>query len=365
MNQVFNTPEGYRDSLAEKRIIHTLLILAGLAFFLNLFSPGEKVKEPPISSEDFYYAVQEFFTDSLSGYHLSESQMPDDDSPWSVTFSGHEGKGIQSDLFRFGLFCGDHLKQCTVRKDSESGAFILSLRDHDGKKTGIIRLIIRPEIIKGRVVLIIDDFGYAFGDTERGFLNLNRAVTFSVIPGHSYSKSIAREAYRRGHPVMIHMPMEPLKYYGGEEEYMIMDGMGEPEIEYRISKAMEDLPMAEGMNNHMGSRVTGSPEMIHKIAHVLEKKNLYFVDSYTVNGTVVFKTMKAHNIRVFERNIFLDHDNTDGDIRRQIRKMARLAERKGMAVAIGHNRPLTLKVLQEMIPKLEKEGFVFISPEDL
>jgi uncharacterized protein len=365
MNPVFKGYENYRDSRTERTIIHILLVLVGLAFLALLIMPSREKPEAPKTPEEFYHSVLTFFQDSLSGFHLTDFKAPDAGDGWFLKYSCNKDEDIQLDLYIFGLFCGSRLKRCTVRVDSATGEYVLTIRNRDGKKEGRLRLKREIDIIKGRIVLIIDDFGYAYGSTEKGFFNLDPAVSFSVIPGHSYTEIIAREASRRRHPVMIHMPMEPLKYYGGEEAFMIMDGMDENEIEYRISKAMMEIPMARGMNNHMGSKVTASPDMIHRIAHVLEKKGLFFIDSYTVNTTVVLKTMKAHNIKVYQRDIFIDHDNTEEDIRRQIRKTARIAEKKGIVVAIGHNRPLTLKILTEMIPKLKREGFIFVPPGEL
>lgn len=366
MSLVFNKKSKdtvfYRDNRLERSILKGLAVLVCIAVLILLIRPEEKEKTSP---DDFMNQASLFLQDSVRYLQLSRMEISPKDSVWTLEFEYPEGKILREELYRFGLFCGDHLKACSVRIDSQKTRITLSIRNQKKSLEG--RIILRPEaqIVKGRICLIIDDFGYAYNATEKGFLKLKAPVTFSVIPGHTHSKNLARMAQRQGHPVMIHMPMEPLKYLGGEEEYMIMDGMDRNEIEYRILKAIAELPMAVGMNNHMGSRVTSSADMIHKIADVLETKDLFFVDSYTVNKTVVQQVMRSHHIRVYQRDIFIDHENSENSIRRQIDKMARMAEKKGVVVAIGHNRPLTLKILTEMIPKLEKEGFRFISPGEL
>ncbi len=366
MNPVFskrsNETVWYRDKRLERRILKVLAILVFTTLLMLHVKPEEEEKT---SVHDFMDQTVLFLQDSVRYLRPVKMDISPDDSVWSLEYEYPKGKVFREDLYRFGLFCGDHLKACSARLDSQKTRIALTIRDQKGNPEG--RIILRPAIdtVKGRICLIIDDFGYAYGATEKGFLNLRAPVTFSVIPGHTHSKNLGRLAQRRGHPVMIHMPMEPLEYHGGEEAYMIMDGMDRHEVEYRILKAIAELPMAIGMNNHMGSRVTGSSGMIHKIADVLEETALFFLDSYTVNKTVVPGVMRAHNIRVYQRDIFIDHENTENNIRRQIGKMARIAEKKGVVVAIGHDRPLTLKILAEMIPKLEKEGFYFISPGEL
>ncbi|HAE86829.1 TPA: hypothetical protein DCG86_02265 [Candidatus Marinimicrobia bacterium] len=366
MNPTFNKNSQktvfYRDNRLEHSILKGLAVLVCAAVLILFIRPAEKEKTSP---DDFMNQASLFLQDSVRYLRLVKMEISPKDSVWTLEFEYPEGKVLRGDLYRFGLFCGDHLKACTARIDSQKTCITLTIRDQKERLEGRIILRTEARALKGRICLIIDDFGYAYSATEKGFLNLRAAVTFSIIPGHTHSKSLARLAHQQGHPVMIHMPMEPLKYRGGEEEYMIMDGMDRNEIEYRILKAINGLPMAVGMNNHMGSRVTGSVDMIHKIADVLETKDLIFVDSYTANKTVVQQVMRAHHIRVYQRDIFIDHENSESSIRRQIDKMARMAEKKGVVVAIGHNRPMTLKILTEMIPKLEKEGFRFISPGEL
>lgn len=369
MNPVFkflsHDEKRYRDSRFETMLVCVLSFLLAAVLVVQIFItiPGE-----PVFPESFYINTVNFFNDSIPDYILRNSIPPENEILWELNYEYSTSRNIQEDLYLFGLYCGSLSKYCSVRLDSFPDCIILTVRNENKVREGIIRLF-RKEIekkdIKGQIVLIIDDFGYSYGTIEQGFMKLNPAVTFSVIPGHTYSRKIARLAVRNGHPVMIHMPMEPLKYHGGEESYMIMDGMDQYEVEYRINKAISELPMAKGMNNHMGSRITGSVDMINKISRVLKEQNLFFVDSYTVNGTVVRKVMKSHGIRVFERDIFLDHVNTEHEIRRQLMKLSRVAQKKGIAVGIGHNRSLTLKILNEMMPILENDGFEFIPAGDL
>lgn len=46
-------------------------------------------------------------------------------------------------------------------------------------------------------------------------------------------------------------------------------------------------------------------------------------------------------------------------ITEQLMKLADVAERKGLAIGIGHVKPQTLSVLQKEIPNLQSKGFRF------
>jgi polysaccharide deacetylase 2 family uncharacterized protein YibQ len=58
------------------------------------------------------------------------------------------------------------------------------------------------------------------------------------------------------------------------------------------------------------------------------------------------------------RDVFLDDTITPQAIRAQLEQTERVARRKGYAVAIGHAfNHLTMQILKEEIPLLEKQGF--------
>ena len=59
------------------------------------------------------------------------------------------------------------------------------------------------------------------------------------------------------------------------------------------------------------------------------------------------------------RDVFLDNELNEEKITEQLMKLADVAERKGLAIGIGHVKPQTLSVLQKEIPNLQSKGFRF------
>jgi len=66
-----------------------------------------------------------------------------------------------------------------------------------------------------------------------------------------------------------------------------------------------------------------------------------------------------------KRDIFLDNITTREEIIKQIVELAKKAHHRGYAVAIGHDRHLTMQVLKEEIPLLEEQGFKIVSIKSL
>ncbi|MFC1618969.1 divergent polysaccharide deacetylase family protein [Candidatus Neomarinimicrobiota bacterium] len=240
------------------------------------------------------------------------------------------------------------------------------------KQQLVVRLLFAPGrpgemlagAVRGRIGLIIDDFGYFRNRLTAGFMNLNERITFSIIPGHRYSQVLADEAVRSGHEVIIHMPMEPENYNGrDEEEFILLYGMDEDEAVARIRRAFQDLSQAIGMNNHEGSLATLDTVLLDVLAEELKKRNMYFVDSYTTPATRALDIMRKREVPSMGRLVFLDNEDNPAYIRRQLSHLAAYAERTGSAIGIGHasaRHMNTLEVLQEEIPKLKNRGFEFV-----
>ncbi|MEE9466485.1 MAG: divergent polysaccharide deacetylase family protein, partial [Candidatus Neomarinimicrobiota bacterium] len=223
--------------------------------------------------------------------------------------------------------------------------------------------------VRGQIALIIDDFGYMHNRATEGFMNLRESLTFSVIPGHRFSQILAEEADRSGHEVIVHMPMEPENYNGRDEaEYILRFGMEEEEVLSRTRRAFLDLPEAVGMNNHEGSLATLDTVMLQTVARVLLERGKYFVDSYTTPNTKAEEVMRTNGVPTLGRQVFLDNVDDPAYIRRQLSRLATMAERNGNAIGIGHvgsSHLNTLEVLQEEIPLLKGRGFEFVLVSEL
>jgi len=216
-----------------------------------------------------------------------------------------------------------------------------------------------PKKLAGRIVLVIDDFGYRNDTVSDGFLELGVSITCAIIPGHEQSRKFAQKAKAAGQEVIIHMPMESNIKNPGEEDYKIKTGMTSEEIEWRVGEVLKDIPEAVGMNNHQGSKATTDGKVMSVVGSVLKQHDKYFVDSRTSSKTVGEKTMRSLGVLTTRRHVFLDNDPDVKMISAQLEQLVEMARKQGAALGIGHARPNTLEVLKREIPGLLEAGFQF------
>ena len=209
--------------------------------------------------------------------------------------------------------------------------------------------------IQKMVAIVIDDFGNHMKGTKE-MLDMPVHFTAAVMPFMPSTKEDAEEAYRLGHDVIVHLPLEPMK---GKKEWLgpgaITVDMSDEEIRTRTLQALADVPHAVGMNNHMGSKATADERVMRIILTVCKEKGKFFLDSRTTHKTVIPKIAKELGMTYLRNQLFLDDTYSEAHVSRQFGKMKELLEENDTVITIGHvGAPgkHTAAVLKRSIPTM-------------
>lgn len=221
--------------------------------------------------------------------------------------------------------------------------------------------VIAP-VYAGKLAIVIDDFGYR-PQTENQVLALPPTISVAVLPNAPHAREMATKAHNNGHEVLIHLPMAPLSKQPLEKDTLRPD-MSSAEIERIVREAVNDVPYAVGLNNHMGSAMTSSLFGMQKVMQALSHYNLYFLDSMTIGNSQSMRAASGTGVKVIKRRVFLDDTQREADIRAQFTRAVELARRNGSAIAIGHPHPTTVRVLQQMVYNLPSD-ITLVRPSDL
>jgi len=222
----------------------------------------------------------------------------------------------------------------------------------------------RDLVDKGKVAIIIDDMGYQKEIAER-ILNLNFPVTISVLPFLSDSQLVAKMAKEKGMTVLLHLPMEPHNSNVNPGKGAIFSTMNEEEIRQKMLANLLEFPEADGVNNHMGSKVTENNEIMRIVLDEIKGRNIFFIDSMTSPDSVGYRLSKEMGIKTAFRSVFLDNEQDVDYIRSQVSLLKEFAIKNGSAIAIGHPYCNTIDVLNELDVILEAEGIEIVKLEKL
>lgn len=211
----------------------------------------------------------------------------------------------------------------------------------------------------GRVALVIDDLGRSLDDVQ-AIEGLGVPVTYAVLPFEEHTAQVVSELRTHGAEILLHLPMEPA---GGEQDPgpgALRLGMSPEELRQSTLAALQAVPGAVGVNNHMGSGLSADEPSMSTILGVLSSRSLFFLDSRTSAQSVGYRVAIRLGLPAAERQVFLDPDPGEEAIRGQFHRLLGLARTRGAAVAIGHPHPETLAVLAEEVPKARALGYQFV-----
>ncbi|MDF2721374.1 MAG: protein of unknown function YibQ [Paenibacillus sp.] len=209
-----------------------------------------------------------------------------------------------------------------------------------------------------RVAIVIDDFGNDMSGTPE-MMAAPIKLTVAIMPFLQSTKRDAEWAHRLGHDVIVHLPMEPLR---GRKAWLgpgaIMTDLTDDEIRSRVEAAIDEVPYAVGINNHMGSKATADERVMRIVLEVCKKRGLFFLDSKTNYRSVVGKIGAELGVPVIKNELFLDDVASSAQILRQLQLAQKYANEHETCVAIGHvgiSGKKTAAVIHNSAPGMTKD----------
>ena len=209
------------------------------------------------------------------------------------------------------------------------------------------------------IAIIIDDMGVDMIRTQK-ILKLNHPLTVSYLTYAPNLQSQINYATDAGKEILLHVPMQALNDnydYGGE--YLSTNNSKVRNLEI-LNSQLNKVTGYIGINNHMGSRFTSDESQLSAVINEIKKRGIAFVDSKTSSQSKGDKLAKEIGIYYTTRDIFIDDSSKEEDIVKSLIQLERLAKKRGFAVAIGHPRTNTLKVMEAWLDGLEAKGFELV-----
>ena len=185
-------------------------------------------------------------------------------------------------------------------------------------------------------------------------------MTFAVLPRYPKSEDLALEFHNLGHEIMLHQPMEPRDPDIDPGPGALYVGDDPNKINRVMEKNISSLPIASGVNNHMGSRFTAYQKEMHETLQIVKERGLFFVDSLTSSDSKGYETAQQLHMPAACRNVFLDNELDVASILRQLHKLARCSLKYGHGIGIGHPFPETAEAIGLFLKSLKNSRINFV-----
>ncbi|MCI0401115.1 MAG: divergent polysaccharide deacetylase family protein [Gammaproteobacteria bacterium] len=212
--------------------------------------------------------------------------------------------------------------------------------------------------------IIIDDMGYGLHEGLKA-VGLPGPLAYAILPFSPNGKELAQAARKNGKEVLLHMPMQAVS-----DDHLLGPGaltldMSRAQFTDTLERALLSVPLATGVNNHMGSLLTRHPGPMRWLMEAIRGHGYFFVDSRTSPLTVAAEIARQNHVPYLSRDVFLDNIQDARDIEAQFERLITLARERGAALAIAHPHPDTIMFLTEVLPTLNDKGVRLVSLKEM
>lgn len=226
-----------------------------------------------------------------------------------------------------------------------------------------------PQAANGaRLCFIIDDGGQKTSNIRK-YTTLPFPIAVAVLPRLECTKECARIVVADRKELMLHQPMQAQNLKMNPGPGAIEPEMSLNEIKNLVVQNLVELgPHVKGMNNHEGSLITCDEMKMGAVLDVAAQRGVYFVDSRTSKDTMVPIAALERDMKILEREVFIDDIIDRGEMLKQIMRGIDIANKKGKVVMIGHvdkSAKILPALLSEMYPELKAKGYRLVFPSQL
>jgi polysaccharide deacetylase 2 family uncharacterized protein YibQ len=218
---------------------------------------------------------------------------------------------------------------------------------------------------RGKLAILLDDAGQSL-ELLAATRSLPKEIGVAILPFLPYSSDVASAMHRAGHEVWLHLPMEPEGYpRSNPGPGAVLVSMTDSEIRVAVHAAVNDVPHAVGVNNHMGSKATADLRTMTWVMQELKGRGLSFIDSRTTRRTVAEEAARAQGVPASRRHVFLDNERTRNAVRGQLEEAIDRSRAEGEIIALGHLAKVTIEVLKDEAPNFKRRGVDLVPPSKL
>jgi polysaccharide deacetylase 2 family uncharacterized protein YibQ len=217
---------------------------------------------------------------------------------------------------------------------------------------------------KAFIAIVIDDWGYSTKNCQY-LREIKSPISVAVLPDLPHSGDVMQCAHEAGKEIMLHLPMEA--HNNSDEyppDYLLKTNMSPIKVDHLLSNILDKMPLVAGVNNHMGSKATEDKIMMSTVFKQLKHRGLFFMDSRVTSKSVCAPLARQSGVPFASRDVFLDNVNESTAVQKRLADLVKIAKKRGKALAIGHDRALTLQVIQESVPTFKDQGIELVTVKE-
>lgn len=257
-----------------------------------------------------------------------------------------------------------HLPEDSALEDSEFG--LLPVRADDGRRP--MDIYARPwSGDRGkRIAIVISGLGLSQTGSHRAIETLPPEITLAFAPTGNSLQRWMREARKKGHELLVQVPMEPHGYpdVNPGPRTLRLASSAETNLE-NLHWALGRLTNYTGVMNYMGARFASEREAMAPVLGDLAYRGLLFFNDGAAGGQALAGAAGEGGVPYLSADIVIDASRQRGDIETRLKALEELASARGFAVGTGSALELTVATVADWANDAKKRGFELVGVASL
>lgn len=215
---------------------------------------------------------------------------------------------------------------------------------------------------KPKISIVVTNLGLNRRSTELA-LTLPAQCALGFLPYTQSLKPLLHKAQGKGHEVYLYLPLQTSKALDNPGKYALMNNLTPEENEVRLNVILNSQSRYDGVYSSYKEVFTDDMRASPVIFDQLDNKNLIFI-----LGKGLARGVPGHissHDNVIPTNIIIDEEPDKDSIRNQLEELIRVAKTDGIALGYAQGFTLTIEMIRDWIPMLNKKGIQLVPVSEL
>jgi polysaccharide deacetylase 2 family uncharacterized protein YibQ len=218
-----------------------------------------------------------------------------------------------------------------------------------------------PNVQGPKIAIVVTGLGISAKATSAAIANLPPAVTLAFVP---YTDDVQRwvsEARKRGHEVLLEVPMEPYDFPDSDPgPHTLRAGNGEDSNVDRLTWSLTRFTGYAGVTNLLGGRFMADPNALEPVMTFLARRGLLFFDGGPAGRSAGPDVAKRTGAPYVQSAANIDAIQTRMEIDQRLSELEARARLNGSAAGTAFIYPVTIERLAVWAQGLSGRGFVLV-----
>lgn len=218
-----------------------------------------------------------------------------------------------------------------------------------------------PGAARPRIAIVMSGLGISARETEAALDRLPPQVTLAFAPYADDVQHWVSEARRRGHEVLLEVPMEPYDFPDSDPgPHTLRAAVSEQSNIERLIWCMTRFTGYAGVTNLLGGRFLSDSDSVSPMLTFLARRGLLFFESTSDSRSVASDVARQVSTPYVQSSVAVDAIQTAMEIDARLSELEARARASGSTAGTGFVYPVTIERVTNWASGLPGRGFVLV-----